>query len=1339
MQYRTCSSDAYWLEEDRSECLVMPQHSMFVITPNTYYLAVRTRINVDSMFYLLPRLATTTPPSKSQLLASPYNATCLANQTCLAVVGNLRPLTEYDVYYWYQSLEGAEPLTTIGSMYVRAMTIDVVPFALTIEDAQGEYDFITVQVSMEMRGGYVWCREVNSPVTPTVAWMKLDEPVHLADGQERGFELIPNLLPSSQYYVYCYAEDDYGDASTLPIADSMHVVSTLSQQPTWNTTVVSTHLNSTVTVRANRNGTACCVWQTEATVPSATEIEKNGVCVTIEEEGDVVTIIDDDTDYYVFCMLQTTTLSTLVSSAPHIIHTPARAPRVSYLSTTATYQSLLISFVSDRPAYLWCLPTDPEDTMTPTISEIKTAPRVTATREEATEVLVSELEAETEYRVFCWAESFEGLETVTEAEDLVFLATTLTIPPTLTIHSFSLTYDAIHITVATTTLASVQCLVVDPGADIPSLAAFAEVPSVIVNQLGEVTVSGLTENTSYVAYCLARDSHSQPMLNTVASTSTPFTTPLNRHILYVDFLLMRELTVTLSLLSSDTATVWCSAVHMNDLPSLASDLKSQGVQMTLELNVPASLQISNLEPDYPYSAYCYSESSRGLAQENAISTTCTNFTTLNYPQFSLSLSDISPNPSSLTVELDITVSTPSVLYCRSRVVQENELPPSDDWIMEGQNLAISQPRITHFMTLTGLVPATSYRVFCTSVSASNLTSLQPLEERHLNFTTLIDSTGPSVFFSDDSAGYTLTEQPITLNISFSEAVMDLAREDLVLINCQILSFLRYANQLYTLMVAPLQHGALSITVPAGKVKDLFNNDNIAASWSKYYPEAMLTVAVEEVGPLYADLAVEYPYEASVVCVAITSSQAPTNCSALASLSNAVNSTIVEGETLLRISGLTVNTTFYGYCCAEEPNGVVMSNSIQSTQTQIELGWLQCPQTAAGVCSGHGDCTDGLTCICNDGYYGTNCTESCPGLSVINEAGAVTECSGHGMCVVDSFTCTCTDSIYGGDRCQLLTLEDKTPAEGHVFVYVSLSINTNASLSLEYVSQELQIILLTNIASSLSTTPDRTAVRSWSTGSRTRATTSTVTATLVVDREENQRDSTVEWFQSADNLNNLGARLTEQGYPTERVTATRVYSVSSTQTDSYTCYDGQISVGETDVDCGGVCSAKCEYKQQCKINSDCSSNVCSEGFCTNKWSAGMTILVVVLVLVVILAVVMIIMVCYRQQKDKKQKQAAVKEIEMVKQKETVELRDLEKQDEVEEKELRLMEQRAKQQRHARREEKRRQKAAAAAAAANTVPSGTVLDEGMDMNAIPSVPQNLPIPTSPSVTSDAVDEV
>lgn len=162
----------------------------------------------------------------------------------------------------------------------------------------------------------------------------------------------------------------------------------------------------------------------------------------------------------------------------------------------------------------------------------------------------------------------------------------------------------------------------------------------------------------------------------------------------------------------------------------------------------------------------------------------------------------------------------------------------------------------------------------------------------------------------------------------------------------------------------------------------------------------------------------------------------------------------------------------------------------------------------------------------------------------------------------------------------------------------------------------------------------------------------------------------------------------------------------------------------------------DFQQQCKQDTDCASSVCSDGFCSNSWSVGMTVLVVMVVLIVVIAIGVIVFVCCGRQKEKNQKQSTEKEVEMVKQKATVELEDLERQDVAEEAELRQLEEQMKQ-RNARREEKKRQKAAAAAAVARLEPAKIVNEENVKPNSGES--ESLPIPVSPSVVNDAVDKV
>ncbi len=45
-----------------------------------------------------------------------------------------------------------------------------------------------------------------------------------------------------------------------------------------------------------------------------------------------------------------------------------------------------------------------------------------------------------------------------------------------------------------------------------------------------------------------------------------------------------------------------------------------------------------------------------------------------------------------------------------------------------------------------------------------------------------------------------------------------------------------------------------------------------------------------------------------------------------------------------------------------------------------------------------------------------------------------------------------------------------------------------------------------------------------------------------------------------------------------------------------CTDGYINQDETDTDCGGSCSRKCDISQKCKKNTDCETSICSESVC-----------------------------------------------------------------------------------------------------------------------------------------------
>ena len=250
--------------------------------------------------------------------------------------------------------------------------------------------------------------------------------------------------------------------------------------------------------------------------------------------------------------------------------------------------------------------------------------------------------------------------------------------------------------------------------------------------------------------------------------------------------------------------------------------------------------------------------------------------------------------------------------------------------------------------------------------------------------------------------YTVTAQPLNLTVSFAKAIQSLDEAQLQLANCRVLSSLRYANNLFFFLLVPLAHGVFSFTVPAGAVVDLHGNVNAAATFTRYYAEGFLTTSLTALRPLYADLQVRYTYPATVACV-LRDARATLNCSALMADPAAVSSAVeAEVPATLRLEPLQLNHTAYAYCCAVEANDVEMSNSVQSTELTLAVGWLDCPVVAGEVCSAHGTCDRGEACACDAGFYEAACDRACPGLMTV--ADGAKECSGHGTCRHGAYTC-----------------------------------------------------------------------------------------------------------------------------------------------------------------------------------------------------------------------------------------------------------------------------------------------------------------------------------------------
>ena len=181
------------------------------------------------------------------------------------------------------------------------------------------------------------------------------------------------------------------------------------------------------------------------------------------------------------------------------------------------------------------------------------------------------------------------------------------------------------------------------------------------------------------------------------------------------------------------------------------------------------------------------------------------------------------------------------------------------------------------------------------------------------------------------------------------------------------------------------------------------------------------------------------------------------------------------------------------------------------------------------------------------------------------------------------------------------------------------------------------------------------------------------ATLVVNTPSGSEGEVKRFFDDASSLSALQQLLKEGGFAISAIRTTRVFTQSAGQEDVFTCYDGVLSAGETDVDCGGVCSAKCKRGKTCGADEDCESGTCKEGVCKGwKTSSGLTVFIVIVVVVLVACVVIFVLVRSDRKKQKQASESKLKEIEMVKQQHEAEIQDLEKLDAKEEEEMKKLE-------------------------------------------------------------------
>ena len=459
---------------------------------------------------------------------------------------------------------------------------------------------------------------------------------------------------------------------------------------------------------------------------------------------------------------------------------------------------------------------------------------------------------------------------------------------------------------------------------------------------------------------------------------------------------------------------------------------------------------------------------------------------------------------------------------------------------------------------------------------------------------------------------------------FSEAVTEpFSVDDFVFVNCRAVRAVRISATYFEMSIVPIVRKSFNITLPAGVYHDETGQGNLASStaWLVFVSDLVVNLYHQE--SLFVTLALRYNEECTVYCMATESVQVPESCQAIqaAPLSSFVNISSIAKLNYMNLIGFAFGHSYSVYCCAlETAYGIQNTNSIESTRVAVAIGWGDCPVVDDRVCSGHGTCHDGTTCVCDAGYYEDDCARSCPGL--LADGSFAIECNGHGVCGRDDYACTCESSQFVQPDCSPLQLTDAFPAAGRVFLYLSFTLRKSSTASL-YLQQQAVYHSLRALASTLNVTAERVGMR------RQLLSTSSFDATAFVDAAPSEGKLWTEHCWSPSFLSAFSQALRAAGEAFMDVEVTNVFVVSSSDREQYTCYDGLVSEDETDVDCGGTtCSKRCQRGKRCVVDSDCESFLCSGAACqlSASQSGIVRILLSIAVVVGVIVLVVVLLLC-----------------------------------------------------------------------------------------------------------------
>jgi GH18 family chitinase len=731
-------------------------------------------------------------------------------------VSGLTQLTAYDVYCVAE--DAYNNMQASISVKLDASTSDTTApsfTSLTVDDSSATSTSITVHYVCD-ESASVYCAAVATDgLAPTVSQVKAGSSAGIVGAgatssmSSDSSVTVSGLAQLTLYDVYCVAEDAYNNIQ-VSVSSKLEASTPDTTAPSFTSLIVNDSSATSTSIMVDyvcdeSASVYCAAVANDAPSPTVSQVKAGtgggivGAGATqSDSSGSSVNVSDltQLTSYDVYCVAEDAYNNTQASASSKLDASTSDTTAPSFTSLTvddssATSTSITVHYVCDESASVYCAAVA-DDALAPTVSQVKAGTGggivgagATQSDSSGSSVTVSSLSQLTAYDVYCVAEDTYNNMQVSVSAKLDASTSDTTAPSftSLTVNDSSATSHAVSVEYTTNEVVSVYCAAVANDALAPT------VPQVKAGSGGgivgagatqsissdsSVTVSGLTQLTSYDVYCVAEDAYSnmQASISVKLDASTSDTTAPSFTSLTVNDSSATSTSITVHYVCDEAASVHCAAVATDGLAPTVSQVKAGtgggivGAGATQSDSSDSSITVTGLTQLTAYEVYCVAEDAYNNMQVSVSSKLEASTSDTTAPSFtSLIVNDGAA--SSTSIMIDYMCDESASVYCVA--VANGASAPSVSQVKAGSGGGIVGAGATQSdssdssITVTGLTQLTPYDVYCAAedaynnmqVSVSSKLDASTPDTTAPSFTSLIvndgaaTSTAVSIYFTAD--------------------------------------------------------------------------------------------------------------------------------------------------------------------------------------------------------------------------------------------------------------------------------------------------------------------------------------------------------------------------------------------------------------------------------------------------------------------------------------------------------------------------------------------------------------------------------------------------------------